>query len=374
MLINFMNTTFYLLKSFRIFLFPFSLLAWVYIKARNWLYDKGYLKSVSFNLPLICIGNISVGGTGKSPMVEYLVRMLQPQYKVATLSRGYKRKTKGYALANEATTALEIGDEPMQFHLKFPDIPVAVGEQRLEAIPQLLHDRPETEVVLLDDAFQHRAIKAGLNILLTDYNNRYTEDWYLPTGDLRDNKSSAHRAQVIIVTKCPPELTEAERGRILNELKPVAVQSVFFSCIVYDTPYHIITRKPFQLHPGCEVLLVTGIANPKAIKHYIELRVKAYLEKNYSDHHIFTIDDLKEMKERYGRLQGQENLIITTEKDAVRLLKYEKELVHFPLYVLPVQHQIKFGEEEKLREIVLRFIQSFPNPASPNPSEGGAHT
>ena len=168
-----MNTTFYLLKSFRILLFPFSLLAWVYIKVRNRLYDKNYLKAVSFNLPLIGIGNISVGGTGKSPMVEYLVRMLHLQYKVATLSRGYKRKTKGYALAGPATTALEIGDEPMQFHLKFPEIAVAVGEQRLEAVPQLLHDRPETEVILLDDAFQHRAIKAGLNILLTDYNNRY---------------------------------------------------------------------------------------------------------------------------------------------------------------------------------------------------------
>jgi tetraacyldisaccharide 4'-kinase len=354
-----MNPTFYLLKSFRIFLFPFSLLAWVYIKVRNWLYDKGYFKSVSFNLPLICIGNLSVGGTGKSPMVEYLVRMLHPQYKIATLSRGYKRKTKGYALANAATTALEIGDEPMQFHLKFPQIPVAVGEQRLEAIPQLLHDRPETEIILLDDAFQHRAIKSGLNILLTDYNNRYTDDWYLPTGDLRDNKSSARRAEIVIVTKCPPELTETERKKILNELKTTPAQTVLFSCIVYDVPYHIITHHPFPLHPECEVLLVTGIANPKAIKHYIELRVKSYLEKIYSDHHIFSIDDLKEMKEKLSRLQGRQNIIITTEKDAVRLLKFQKELVDIPLYVLPVQHQIKFGEEKKLKQLVITFIQSF---------------
>lgn len=354
-----MNSTFYLLKSFRIFLFPFSLLAWVYIKVRNWLYDKGYFKSVSFNLPVICVGNISVGGTGKSPMIEYLVRMLMPKYKVATLSRGYKRKTKGYALANAETTALEIGDEPMQFHLKFPHIPVAVGEQRLEAIPQLLHDRAETGVILLDDAFQHRAIKAGLNILLTDYNNLYTQDWYLPTGDLRDNKSSAHRADVIIVTKCPPELSAGERNRILNDLKPGPAQSVFFSCIIYEKLYHIRTGEQIDLDPNCEALLVSGIANPKAIKHYIELRVKVYQEKIYSDHHIFTIDDLKDIKERLSHLQGHPNIIITTEKDAVRLLKFEKELTHLPLYVLPVQHQLIFGEAEKFKEIVLRFIQSF---------------
>lgn len=354
-----MNRSFYLLKSLRIFLFPFSLLAWVYIKIRNWLYDRGWFRSVSFNLPLICIGNLSVGGTGKSPMVEYLVRMLQREYNVATLSRGYKRKTKGYALATPATTALEIGDEPMQFHLKFPDIAVAVGEQRLEAIPQLLHDRPETQVVLLDDAFQHRAIKAGLNIILTDYNNLYSQDWYLPTGDLRDNKSSARRGDVIIVTKCPPDLDEAGRNAIINELKPTPVQSLFFSCITYRNLYHIVSGEALSLHHDCEVLLLTGIANPKAIKHYIEHRVKAYVEKIYSDHHIFTIDDLKDAKERLLKLQGAQNIIITTEKDAVRLLKFKNELMDLPIYVLPVEHQIKFGEDEKFKSMVKRFIQSF---------------
>jgi tetraacyldisaccharide 4'-kinase len=366
-----MVANFYLLKSFRIFLFPFSLLAWVYIKLRNWLYDKGILKSVPFNLPVICIGNVSVGGTGKSPMVEYLVRMLQQDYKVATLSRGYKRKTKGYALATPATTALEIGDEPMQFHLKFPDIAVAVGEQRLEAIPQLLHDRPETNVILLDDAFQHRAIRAGLNILLTDYNNLYTQDWYLPTGDLRDNKSSARRANIIVVTKCPANMTEADRNRLLGELKPTPMQSVFFSCINYRRLYHIESGETFTLSHDCEVLLMSGIANPRALKHYIDGQVKAYTEKLYSDHHIFTIDDLKDIKEKWSRLQGNHKIIVTTEKDAVRLLKFREQLADLPLYVLPVEHQIKFGEEEKFRQIVLNFIQSFPKTASPTPPKEG---
>src|SRR5215218_916418 len=155
------------LKSFRILLLPFALLYGLIVLVRNWLYDKNILRSATFGLPLICIGNLSVGGTGKSPMVEYLVQHLKNSFRVAVLSRGYKRKTKGYALATASTTAIDVGDEPMQFHSKFPDVPIAVGEERIVAIPQLLHDKPETEVIILDDAFQHRAVKAGLNIILT---------------------------------------------------------------------------------------------------------------------------------------------------------------------------------------------------------------
>src|SRR6478735_7409996 len=183
------------LKSFRVLLLPFAILFWLAIAIRNWLYNKKIIRSVSFNLPLICVGNLSVGGTGKSPMVEYLVLHLKNEFRVAVLSRGYKRKTKGYALATASTTAIDVGDEPMQFHSKSPDVPIAVGEERLVAIPQLLHDKPETQAIILDDAFQHRAIKAGLNILLTDYGNLFTRDFFLPTGDLRDAASSYKRAE-----------------------------------------------------------------------------------------------------------------------------------------------------------------------------------
>src|SRR3954463_5651839 len=184
-----MNFDFRFTRPFRILLLPFALLYGLIVTIRNWLYDKKILRSATFSFPLICIGNLSVGGTGKSPMVEYLIELLQPQFKVATLSRGYKRKTKGYGLANEATTALEIGDEPMQFHLKFPGIAVAVGEERLVAIPQLLHDKPDTQAIILDDAFQHREVRAGFNILLTPYGDLFTKDFFLPTGDLRDQWS-----------------------------------------------------------------------------------------------------------------------------------------------------------------------------------------
>ena len=179
------NLNYPLLKPVRILLLPFSLVYGMIIYIRNWMFDKNLLRSATFNLPIICVGNLSVGGTGKSPMVEFLIAKLKSQFRVAILSRGYKRKTRGYALASDHSTALEIGDEPMQFYNKFPDVTVAVGEERIVAIPQLLHDKPDTQVIILDDAFQHRSVKAGFNILLTDFNNLYTRDWFLPTGDLQ---------------------------------------------------------------------------------------------------------------------------------------------------------------------------------------------
>ncbi len=180
-----------MLKSFRYILFPFSIIYGGIIWARNKMFDKNILRSAKFNFPVICVGNLAVGGTGKTPMTEYLIRMLAGKYRVATLSRGYKRKTKGFAIADENTTAIDIGDEPMQIHKKFPGVTVAVAEERIIGIPQLLYARPETQAIILDDAFQHREVKAGLNILLTDFQNLYTRDFLLPAGDLRDIKSSS---------------------------------------------------------------------------------------------------------------------------------------------------------------------------------------
>lgn len=349
----------FFLKSFRIFLLPIALLYWLGIAIRNLLFDARILKSSSFGLPLICVGNLSVGGTGKSPMVEYLVRLLKDRFAIATLSRGYKRKTRGYALAQEDSTALEIGDEPMQFHLKFPGIPVAVGEERIYAIPQLLHDRPGLQAIILDDAFQHRAIRAGLNILLTEYGNLFTRDFYLPTGDLRDLKRSARRAEVIVVTKCNPGITDEERRKIVREIGPRHGQAVFFTSIRYGQAYHIHTHQSFSPDGQTEVLLVTGIANPKPLKTLLEEQVRTYSLQQYPDHHIFTIDDLKEIRSRFRQMESPSSIILTTEKDAVRLVKFDRELADLPLYVLPVQHQFLFGEEEKFNELVTGFIRDF---------------
>ncbi len=349
----------FFLKSFRILLLPFALLYWLGISIRNWLYNKNISKSASFGLPLICVGNLSVGGTGKSPMVEYLVSNLKDKYKIATLSRGYKRKTKGYALATATTTALEIGDEPMQFHLKFPNVPVAVGEERILAIPQLLHDKPETQAVILDDAFQHRTIKAGLNILLTEYNNLFTRDFYLPTGDLRDLKSSYKRAEIIVVTKCKPDLTNEEKQKVINEINQVNGQKIFFTAIQYGSMYHISSNKIFTADEKTEVLLVTGIANPRPLKRMLEEKSSSYHMLQYSDHHIFTIDDLNEIKQKFEKIETTNKIILTTEKDAVRLAKFTNEIAELPLYVIPIRHQFLFEEGIKFDKLVTDFIQNF---------------
>jgi tetraacyldisaccharide 4'-kinase len=351
------------LKSFRVLLLPFAILFWLAIVIRNWMYNKNILKSTSFGLPLICVGNLSVGGTGKSPMVEYLVLHLKNQFKVATLSRGYKRKTKGYALAAKETTAIDIGDEPMQFHVKFPDVPVAVGEERIAAIPQLLHDRPETQAIILDDAFQHRAINAGLNILLTDYSNLFTRDFFLPTGDLRDLRSSYKRAQIIVVTKCRPELSQEEKQTIIRELRPLPHQKIFFSCISYGTPYHITKHDFHFLSEKTEVLLVTGIANPVSLKKFLEERVETYYMMPFNDHHIFSMLDWKEIRKKFKAIEAGKKIILTTEKDAMRLLKFRSDIDGMPFYVLPIEHKFLFHQENEFNDAVIKFIQYFKQPA-----------
>jgi tetraacyldisaccharide 4'-kinase len=350
------------LKSFRILLLPFALLYGLIVIIRNWLYDKNILKSASFGLPLINVGNLSVGGTGKSPMVEFLVLHLKSRFRVATLSRGYKRKTKGYALANENTTAIDIGDEPLQFYKKFPDVPIAIGEERIVAIPQLLHDRPETEVIILDDAFQHRAIKPGFNILLTDCGNLYTRDFFLPTGDLRDDRSSCKRANIIIVTKCRHDLSEEEKESLLKEIGPQPHQQLFFSCISYGAPYHISHRNFYSLDGETEVLLVSGIANPKPLKAFLEEKIHTYYMMDYNDHHIFSIDDWKDIKKRFAAIDAQKKIVLTTEKDAMRLLKFSTEIDGMPFYVIPIEHKFLFGGKPQFLATVSQFIENFKNP------------
>jgi len=349
------------LKSFRILLLPFAIIYWLIIWLRNFFYDKNIFNSSSFGLPVICVGNLSIGGTGKSPMVEFLVGCLKDKFKVATLSRGYKRKTSGYALANENSTALDIGDEPMLFHLKFPTVPVAVGEERLVAIPQLLHDKPETETIILDDAFQHRSINAGLNILLTDYNNLFTRDFYLPTGDLRDLKSSYRRADLIVVTKCKPDLSREEADKIRKEIGLLSHQQLFFSTIQYGQPYHITRFSSYELNLKTEVLLVTGIANPLPLKKFLEEKSHTYYMMAFSDHYIFRIDDLVEMKKRFDKIDVPNKIIMTTEKDAMRLMKFRTELERLPVYVIAIRHYFLFGGEAKFVEAVTKFIANFHN-------------
>lgn len=354
-----MNFNTFFLRSFRVLLFPFALLYGLVLRLRNFMYDNDWLKSTSFNIPIIGVGNLSVGGTGKSPMVDYLAGLLKRQYHIGTISRGYKRRSTGYLLASNSTTAVEIGDEPMQFHLRHPDIAVAVGEERIVAVPQLLYDRPETEVIILDDAFQHRAINPGFNMILTDQGNLYTRDFYLPTGDLRDNISSASRADIIIVTKCSPVLSVKERDELIGEIAPLAGQKVFFTSINYGRLYHIVNHSPSDISRQAEVLLVCGIANPTPLTTYIEEQSSSYDAMFYNDHHIFSIDDLRDIEARFEKLRGPEKIIVSTEKDAVRLVKYRQELKDLPFYVLPISVSFLFEAEQEFQTLISNFIRDF---------------
>lgn len=352
-----------LLKSFRYLLLPISWLYGGIIWLRNKLFDKNILKSATFNFPIICVGNLATGGTGKTPMTEYLVRLLKNDFKTATLSRGYKRKTVGFAIADAKTTALEIGDEPMQFHQKFPDVTVAVGEERVVAIPQLLHQKPGTEVIILDDAFQHRQVKAGLNIILTDCSNLYTRDFILPAGDLRDVRSSSKRADVIIVTKSKADLTEAEKQKIMEEIDPLPGQAVYFTTIVYGKPYHLFTREIIDIEHDHGILLICGIANPRPLKEHLAKHADSYDMLRFADHHIFHSNDLKDIKQHFDKITGNKKVVLTTEKDAVRLEKFEQELKDFPIYVIPIEHQFLFNGSFAFNSSVTRFINNFKKPA-----------
>lgn len=347
-----------MLKKLRYILIPFSIIYGAIINVRNQLYDKKILRSASFDFPLICVGNLAIGGTGKTPMVEYLVKILKKKYSVATMSRGYKRKTKGFVIAGENTQTAEIGDEPMQIHQKFPDVTVSVAEERVMGIPQLLLLRPETQVIVLDDAFQHREVKAGLNILLTDYHHLYSSDIPLPAGNLRDTKSSSKRADIIIVTKCKEDLSADEKNKIIAQLQPLPEQTVYFTRIVYKNPYHLFSKKEMVLQKNVEVILVCGISNPKKIEDFLSDHVSYYETMRYKDHYDFHLTDVKTILNRFSKIKNAENIILTTEKDAVRLSKFEKELSPLPIFVLPMEHQFLFNEGSSFDNEVIQFVES----------------
>src|SRR5665647_1019927 len=348
-----------MLKSLRYILFPFSIIYGSVVWVRNKMFDKKILRSASFNFPVICVGNLAVGGTGKTPMAEYIIKLLGEKYKLATLSRGYKRKTKGFAIADENTTAIDIGDEPMQIHEKFPAITVAVAEERVIGIPQLLYAKPETQVIILDDAFQHREVRAGLNILLTSYQNLFTRDFLMPAGDLRDMKSSSKRAEIIVVTKCKSHLSEEEKNEIVKEINPLPHQKIYFTKIEYGSPYHLFTKENRFLSPECNVFLVCGIADPEPLKEVLTTYTSTYEMLLFRDHHIFNTDDLKEIKKQFSKIENQNKIILTTEKDGVRLAKFEKELEHLPIYVFPMAHKFLFGDEDRFANDVNDFVKSF---------------
>lgn len=335
------------MKLLRILLFPIVPIYYAITWLRNLFYDLGWKKSTSFSFPVICVGNLSTGGTGKTPMIEYLIKLLKSDYKLATLSRGYGRNTKGFRLGNEFETAETMGDEPFQFYSKFKhDIAVAVDGDRVHGIHKLV-EKITPQVVLLDDAFQHRKVSAGLNILLTPFNDLYVNDFVLPTGNLREPKKGAKRANIIVVTKCPNNLSEAERKHVIGLLNPEKHQQVFFSYITYSEKVFSKTASR-SLNSFTEFILVTGIANPKPLLNVLDGKGLNYQHKSFKDHHVFSANDIASI------LTGNK-LILTTEKDYMRLLHFEQ--LQGRLFYLPIE--IDFYEKTNFNNVVKKFVDAF---------------
>jgi len=333
-------------------LFPFAILYGFITSIRNFLFDKGILKSTSFDLPVIAVGNLSVGGTGKTPQIEYLIRLLSDKYKIATLSRGYKRKSEGFVLANENSNAEILGDEPFQFHQKFPNVMVAVDANRTNGIQQLLSKDEKPEIILLDDAYQHRKVKAGFYILLTSYGDLYADDFMLPTGNLRESRSGAARANIVVVTKCPKILTEEEQTKIRLKLKLNAAQQVFFTFIDYDMVIFGKNEKIAVNEIKSESkLLLAGIAKPKPFFDYLKNESDECL--TFPDHHHFSDADLNAIR---NKANGRK--IITTEKDYVRLK--DSELVD-QLYYLPIKSSF-INHQQDFDATILEYVKENLEP------------
>ncbi len=319
-------------------LLPFAVLYGLVMRLRNFLYDQGFLKSYRFDLPIIAVGNLSMGGTGKTPQIEYLIRLLSGKYHVATLSRGYKRQSNGFLLADVHATAALLGDEPFQFYQKFPNIRVAVDADRKNGIEQLLALDEIPDVILLDDAFQHRRVKAGFYILLTAYGDLFSDDFTLPAGNLREPKFGAKRANMIIVTKCPESISDLAMENIRRKLK--AIQPVYFSTIAYDdSVYSRDNIVPVNEIRDQQKLLLAGIAKPEPFFAYLQGENDTVLR--FSDHHHFTETDLINIKEK-----AQDKMIVTTEKDYVRLKGQlpAAQLFYLPIKTSFVQDQLNFDQ------------------------------
>lgn len=338
-------------------LLPFAMLYDVVMDIRNRLYDMKMYPSTSFDIPVISVGNLAVGGTGKTPMTEHLIRLLSPQYKIATLSRGYGRKTKGFRIAGVNDSAATIGDEPYQMFKKFsPTVGVTVGEERALAIPTILQELPETDIVVLDDAFQHRKVIPGLSILLTEYNRPFFNDHILPFGRLREGPEGAKRADAIVVTKCPSHLEEEEMMSMEHSFRKYTDKPVFFSKIRYSDPV------PFGAAAkiSSKVILLTGIANAQILEAYISSNFTLIKHFSFRDHYVFTVSDLNDVENILRKNEGEQVSIITTEKDKAKLDREELKthISKLPIFYLPIETEfLRNGKD--FDALVASFISSF---------------
>jgi len=349
-----------------LFLYPFSILYRLITDIRNMLYDKGILQSEEFRIPVICVGNITVGGTGKTPHSEYLIRLLQNEFKVAFLSRGYKRKSKGFRIVTPESACREAGDEPLQIARKFPDIIAAVDINRRNGIKTIMKEHPETEVILLDDGFQHRRVKPGLSIILTDYNRLMTRDHLMPCGRLREAVNNRKRADIIIISKTPEGITEQEMRELTAEVISHPDQKLFFTKIIYKDLIPVFENMPsggiFPSIAGVDkygMVLVTGIAIPDSLFSFLGKRFREIIHLDFPDHHRYSEDDIKKIQKAWESLKSQEKILITTEKDAVRLREFTniEDSIKRAFFSLPVNVGFINDDNHEFDNLIIDYVR-----------------
>lgn len=356
------------MKLLRFLLFPFAILYDLITKIRNYCYSTGIFKSFEFNIPVIAVGNLSVGGTGKTPQIEFLVNLLTDNYRVAVLSRGYKRKTKEFQIVNNSHKAKDVGDEPLQLFKKFrKKITVAVDTNRANGIKQLLKTKHPPELVLLDDAFQHRKVKATLYILLTKYKDLYVNDFILPTGNLRESKKQAKRANIIVVTKCPGNISKKEQKAIIKKINPKKYQQVFFSSILYNEELQGNKKLTIKDLKNKKVLLITGIANPSSLVSYLLKNQVNYKHMVYPDHHNFTKNDIRKITNSFQKIKSEEKIILTTEKDYMRLSDFINNI-----YVIKIKTKLLADENEFIKSVYFHIKKPFKKHSLPKKTDSKA--
>lgn len=344
-------------------LLPFSVLYGTLIYIRNTLYDAGILKSNRFSVPVISVGNLSVGGAGKTPHIEWLTELLKDYINIGILSRGYKRKTTGFRWVSYSDHASDTGDEPLQYKRKYRDeIVVAVSESRAFGIPMMIRQYPDLQTILLDDAFQHREVAPGLNILLTAFDHLYTRDYILPAGRLREWPSSAKRADIIIVSKCPEDHSRIDAPAIIRELRPLPQQKVFFTYYQYDYPYHLSNPSyRIRLDQELDIILLSAIANTKYLLDYLENEAGSIHEIEFTDHHAYSQNDIEFIAKVYNNRNTESKIILTTEKDATRLEPYKSFFIQhqIPVFILPVKVRFHFEGHTEFEKLVKDFLLEF---------------
>ena len=341
---------------------PLAALFAIGVAFKNFMYRRGFLSSVQFSVPVVSVGNLTVGGAGKTPHVEYLIRLFRPYIRTAVLSRGYGRNTTGFQLVHPQSNSRLSGDEPLIYSRKYRDVRVAVSESRSIGVPMLMQHDPAIQLVLLDDAFQHRSVEPYVNILITEYGDPYFKDWPLPVGRLREWRSGAERADIIIVSKCPDSLVREGRSVFLRQLKAHDRQQVYFTTYSYRTPYTFLPPvRTVDLTDIESALIVCGIARPDPVLDHVATLVPFAELIEFSDHHEYSRDDLELIDRKFQSLDGTAKCIITTEKDAIRLEPFGSWIVshQWPLFILPVEVVFLFEEghlfDNYLRELLLNF-------------------